>query len=380
MKIKQYQYIGGQWKNNFTTAGFHAQQAQLILVFGEPGLITQPALFDEIRDFFPKGNIVSCSTAGEIMGEDVYDNSIAVTAIQFEKTVIKCCATHIQQHDNSYETGKYLMQELLADNLNTVLVISDGTYVNGSELVSGLNENNPENIPVTGGLAADGDRFIRTFVGLDQVPEEGTVIAVGFYGSNLHIGHGYFGGWDEFGPHKKITRAEKNVLYEIDGKNALDLYKEYLGPYQDELPGSALLFPLSMQEEGSNEPVVRTILSINEEDKSMVFAGNLPQGSTVRLMKANFDKLIDGSSLAAQSALTNLAGSNSELALFISCVGRKLILQARTNEEVAAAKGIFGENTPVTGFYSYGEISPFAPLTRCELHNQTMTITTFSES
>jgi hypothetical protein len=380
MKVKQYQYINGQWKSNFVTSGFDTQQAQLILVFGEPGLITRQALFDHIRSLFPEGNIVSCSTAGEIMDEDVYDHSVVVTAIQFEKTVIKCCATDIQQHENSYETGKYLMKELLNDELNTVLVISDGTYVNGSELVNGLNENNPENIPVTGGLAADGDRFIKTFVGLDRVPEEGRVIAIGFYGSRLHVGHGYFGGWDEFGPHKKITRAEKNVLYEIDGKNALDLYKEYLGPYKDELPGSALLFPLSMQEEGSDEPVVRTILSINEQDKSMVFAGNLPQGSTVRLMKANFDKLIDGSSLAAQSAFTNLAGSRPELALFISCVGRKLILQTRTDEEVAAAKAIFGNNIPVTGFYSYGEISPFAPLTRCELHNQTMTITTFSEA
>ncbi len=379
MKIKQYQYIGGAWKNDFTSSGFDSKRAQLILAFGEPGLITQDALFDHIRYLFPEGNIVSCSTAGEIIDDDVYDNSIVVTAIQFEKTTIKCFATDIHQHDNSYEAGKHLMQELAAEKLGTVLIVSDGTYVNGSELVQGLAENNPQNIPITGGLAADGDRFRRTFAGLNQVPKEGMVIAVGFYGSDLHIGHGYFGGWDEFGPHKKITRAEKNVLYEIDGKNALDLYKEYLGPYKDELPGSALLFPLSMQEEGSKEHVVRTILSINEQDKSMVFAGNLPQGSTVRLMKANFDKLIDGSSVAAQSAFTSLAGSHPELALFISCVGRKLILQTRTNEEVVSAKGIFGDDIPVAGFYSYGEISPFARLTRCELHNQTMTITTFSE-
>lgn len=380
MKIKQYQYIDGQWKSNFTTPGFDGQGTQLILVFGEPGLITGQQSFDRIRSFFPEGQIVFCSTAGEIIDDDVFDNSIVVTAIRFEKTTVKCSATNIRQHTNSFEAGRHLMDDLLADDLATVMVISDGTHVNGSELVAGLNENNPDNIPVTGGLAADGDRFSKTFVGLNQLPEEGMIIAIGFYGSNLNIGHGYFGGWDEFGPEKTITRAEKNVLYEIDGKNALDLYKEYLGPYKDELPGSALLFPLSLKEPGSNEHVVRTILSINEQDKSMIFAGNLPQGSTVRLMKANFDKLIDGSSIAAKSAFTSLTNSHPELALFISCVGRKLILKSRTDEEVTAAKNIFGDDIPIAGFYSYGEISPFAPLTRCELHNQTMTITTFSES
>jgi hypothetical protein len=380
MKIQQHQYIGGEWKNSFTTLGFDPKQAQLILAFGEPGLITDQETFNYIKNLFPKGNIVSCSTAGEIIDEEVCDNSIVVTAIQFEKTTIKCSITHIGQHDNSYETGKHLMKELLADDLCTVFVISDGTTINGSELVSGLNENNPRRIPVTGGLAGDGARFNKTFAGLNQLPQEGVIIAIGFYGNNLNIGHGSMGGWDEFGPERIITRSEKNVLYEIDGKNALDLYKEYLGPYKDELPGSALLFPLSLTEPGSDKHVIRTILRINEEEKSMLFAGNLPQGCKVRLMKANFDRLIDGSSLAANNAFTSLVNGHPQLALLISCVGRKLILQGRSDEEVVAAKNIFGNHVPIAGFYSYGEISPFAPFTRCELHNQTMTITTFSES
>jgi hypothetical protein len=233
---------------------------------------------------------------------------------------------------------------------------------------------------VTGGLAGDGARFSRTFAGLDLVPEEGNVVAVGFYGDHLKIGHGSFGGWDEFGPERTITRSEKNILFEIDGKNALDLYKEYLGPYSEELPGSALLFPLSIREPDSNEHLVRTILSINEQEKSMLFAGNMPEGSKIRLMKANFDRLINGSSTAARNSFSSLENGSPELALLVSCVGRKLILQERTDEEVQAVKQIFGDQTSLAGFYSYGEISPFNPNTRCELHNQTMTITTFSES
>jgi hypothetical protein len=260
-----------------------------------------------------------------------------------------------------------------------VFVISDGTKINGSELVSGFNANNTRQIPVTGGLAGDAARFKATYTGLNAVPTEGNVIAIGFYGADIRIGHGSVGGWDEFGHERIVTKADKNVLYEIDNKSALNLYKEYLGDYAAELPGSALLFPLSLRKSGADTPVVRTILAIDEAENSMTFAGNMPEGSKVRLMKANFDKLIDGSTNAAESSYIGLTGNKPELAILISCVGRKLILQQRIDEEVEAAREIFGADVPITGFYSYGEISPFTPTAKCELHNQTMTITTFYE-
>jgi hypothetical protein len=382
MKIAQTQFFGDRWRTGSIPGGFDFQKAQLVLAFGDPALVTDASLFSHIRSLFPGAAIVSSSTAGEILQENVHDNSLVVTAIQFEKTRILCRVSNIKQHGSSYTTGVHLMKALTeeADDLIAVFIISDGTPINGSELVSGFSENNPKCVPVTGGLAGDGARFSRTFAGLDQVPEEGNVVAVGFYGDSLKIGHGSFGGWDEFGPERTITRSDKNILYEIDGKNALDLYKEYLGPYSEELPGSALLFPLSIREQDSAEHLVRTILSISEQEKSMLFAGNMPEGSKIRLMKANFDRLINGSSMAARNSFSSLENSSPELALLVSCVGRKLILQERTDEEVQAVKQIFGDHTSLAGFYSYGEISPFNPNTRCELHNQTMTITTFSES
>lgn len=382
MKTQQWHYFAGQWKNNFTDTAFDRHEAQLVLAFGEPALSTDQELFNTLKDRFPRAQIVVSSTAGEIIGDEVYDNSMAVTAIQFENTSIRCSVAHINQHSCSYEIGKHLMAGLLSPDLSSVFVISDGTHINGSELVAGLNENNilhGKKIPITGGLAGDGPRFGKTFVGLNQLPTSGVVVAIGFYGDSIRIGHGSFGGWDEFGTERVVTRCEKNILYEIDDKNALDLYKEYLGPYKDELPGSALLFPLSLKEANGDEHVVRTILSINEEEKSMSFAGNLPVGSNVRFMKANFDRLIDGSSMAAQKAFTSLSAKRPELIILISCVGRKLILQDRTDEEVEAVRKIFGGASPIAGFYSYGEISPFNPSTKCELHNQTMTITTFCE-
>jgi hypothetical protein len=263
-------------------------------------------------------------------------------------------------------------------DLSAVFVVSDGTIINGSLLVDGFNDGNVKAVPISGGLAGDGTRFLNTYVGLDCTPERGIVVAVGFYGEHFETTHGSFGGWSAFGPEKEITKSTNNILYELNGKNALELYKEYLGPYVDELPSSALLFPLSLSNQEGNG-VVRTILSLNEDDQSMVFAGNMPEGSTVRLMRAHFDKLIDASSIAAKACFEQPLKTHPQLAILISCVGRKMILQERTDEEVNAAEKIFGTGTHLTGFYSYGEIAPFRPEERCALHNQTMSITTFSE-
>lgn len=377
MKTKQHHFIKNKWKEY--PSDLDTELCQLVLVFGAPESINQPEVYSHLKSIYSKADIVFASTAGEIIDDSVYDNSAVATAIQFEKTAVKCVKTNINAHNNSFETGSYLMKQLAQPDLKCVFLISDGTYINGSELVDGFNSDNQRHIPVTGGLAGDAARFEKTFTGLNEIPSQGNVIAIGFYGNDIAVGHGSFGGWDEFGHERVITRSDKNVLYEIDNKNALDLYKQYLGDYVDELPGSALLFPLSIRINGADKNLVRTILSINEDEKSMTFAGNLPEGSKVRLMKANFDKLIEASSTAAESSFSKIKEQKPELAILISCVGRKLILQERTDEEIEAAKDILGEKTAITGFYSYGEISPFSQSTQCELHNQTMTITTFTE-
>jgi len=250
--------------------------------------------------------------------------------------------------------------------------------VNRRDLVKGLQEKLGTEVVLTGGLPGDGSRFQKTLGGFNEQPVEGKIVAVGFYGNHLKVSHGSMGGWDPFGPERMVTKSKENVLFEIDNKPALEIYKKYLGEYSDELPGSALLFPLSIKSQENDQSIVRTILSINEDEQSLTFAGNIPQGSMARLMKANFDRLIEGASNAATPTLGNL--SSPDLAILISCVGRKLVLNQRIEEEVEVIRDIFGKNTAITGFYSYGEISPVEGFSTCELHNQTMTITTMSEN
>lgn len=379
MKTAQLQFGSGKWIIGELPEDFPTEKAQLVLVFGSGELVTSKSVFQSIRDKFPQADIVSCSTAGEILHKEVYDDTAVITAVYFEKATTQAVSVDISQSVDSFETGKILMGMLNQEKLVSVLVISEGSFINGSELVAGFNSVNTHNIPVTGGLAGDAARFENTQVGLNTEAKEGTVVAIGFYGPDLLVGHSSFGGWDEFGKERVITKSVKNVLYEIDGQKALDLYKEYLGPYVEELPGSALLFPISLRTEDCSKNLVRTILNVNEVDGSMIFAGNMPEGSKMRLMKVNFEKVINGSSVAATNTASMHENNKANLAILISCVGRKLILQDRTSEEVEAAQKVFGENTTITGFYSYGELSPFNPGSNCELHNQTMTITTLTE-
>jgi hypothetical protein len=170
------------------------------------------------------------------------------------------------------------------------------------------------------------------------------------------------------------------VLYELDEHSALDLYKTYLGDHAAQLPASGLLFPIVVTEAQGSEGVVRTVLSVNEQDKSMTFAGGIPQGGTAQFMKTNVDDLVDGATAAAEASLTGLGGKRPELALLVSCVGRKLVMKQRVEEEVEAIRDIFGADAKIAGFYSYGELCPFTHGGECRLHNQTRTITALSEA
>jgi len=355
------------------------ETVHLLLFFGSTHILRRRILCEEIKKAYPNAHFFGCSTAGEIAGTQVTDNTFVMTAISFESARIQGAKVELSQTVDSYRAGQLLAQSLETNGLRHVIVLSDGLCVNGSDLVRGLTENLASEVSITGGLAGDGERFEETLVCWDGHPQNKTVAAVGLYGDKLRIGYASQGDWDSFGPERVITKAKGNILYELDGKSALDLYKLYLGEQAAGLPATGLLFPLSIRTKDSQTSLVRTILSVNEEEQSMTFAGDVPGGSYARLMKANFDRLIDGAIGAATKSYEAIGSFSPELAILISCVGRKMILKQRTEEEIEGVRDILGEKTVMTGFYSYGELSPFNQGGICALHNQTMTITVLSE-
>jgi hypothetical protein len=373
MKITQYKIEPGQSPDIKTDSAVN-----LVLVFADRSQL-ETEITSSLVPAFPRAQILYCSTAGEIMQDMVSEGCVCITAIHFEKTALKTALINIKNYDDSAAAGKAVVCDLIAPDLKHILVFADGQMVNGSDLVRGMNESLPSGVTISGGLAGDGPRFEKTLVGLDANIQIGNIAAIGLYGNHLEVSYSSRGGWDSFGPDRKITKSKANVLYELDGKSALSLYKKYLGDLAAQLPGSALLFPIAIRVGENGQPLVRTILSINEEEQSMTFAGNMPEGAYARLMKANFDRLIDAAAGAAETCLIAFEKSPPQLALLVSCVGRKIVLGQRIDEEIDSVRDEFGKETALAGFYSYGEISPLGPTAGCELYNQTMTITAFRE-
>jgi len=304
-------------------------------------------------------------------------------AIGFDSTRLRLVAREIGDSRQSRSCGEAIGRALSDEDLAGVFVLSDGLNVNGSDLVNGLATAIGPGIPLTGGLAGDGARFAETLVGGDCVPRQRMVVGIGFYGNAIRIGHGSAGGWDLFGPRRQVTRSTGNVLFELDGEPALDLYERYLGPEDSKgLPGSALLFPIQVHDAARpDSSVVRTVLAVDHEARSMTFAGDVPQGWSAQLMLGNFDRLAEGAADAARQARASLSAKEEDpqFSILVSCIGRRLLMGQRTSDETEAAGQELGNDTLRFGFYSYGEISPHAKSGLCELHNQTMTVTTFAE-
>lgn len=376
MKIFQTLLRNEQWSTPLPVES----QAQWVLVFGNRSLMRDAAFRKNLLSTFPKAQMIGCTTSGEIIDTEIHDDSIALTAIHFEQSSTQTFSINATDFASSYAAGIHLAQQLPKEGLRHVFIISNGQLVNGTELVKGVSENLGNNIMLTGGFAGDAERFEETVVWHNDQVEPGLIVLTGFYGASLQIGHGSLAGWDAFGPDRLITRAEGNILYELDHKSALALYKKYLGEFASELPASALRFPLSIRSADHSANVVRTILNINETQQSMTFAGDMPEGAYAKLMRSSFSGLIDGAIDAAVNAAAYIKLGQPELAILISCVGRRLVLQQETEEELECIQEVLSPDCILCGFYSYGEISPIKNTQTCAVHNQTMTITTFSES
>jgi hypothetical protein len=352
----------------------------LVLIYGNRYLLENPAIIADIRNEFPYEHLVFGSSSGEIMGSNVNDNSVSVTVIEFEKSEFIVETENIlDYHKNADELGKALYNKIPKEGLKHLFVLSEGSFVNGSSLIKGLEHTIVNTISITGGMCGDDDRFEKTVASYKEDPKEGEVILIGFYGETLEITFASFGGWIPFGPERIITQSEGNVLYQIDDQPALNLYKNYLGDKASKLlPQASLLYPLNVTPVGKTEPVVRTILGIDNENQSMILAGDVPKGSVVQLMMASVDGIADGALKAAEIAMKNRE-TVPQIAVLVSCIGRKLVMNQRVEEEIEQVQEIIGNNVAVTGFYSYGEMAPFNGKTACELHNQTMTLTLISE-
>lgn len=353
----------------------------LVLVFGNRLMLQEKNIYNEIRDIFKDGDIVFGSTSGVITSESVDDDSIIITAIEFEKSTFLIKTENVLNSNvqiDSFKSGKELIEQFPKEGLKYVFIVSDGSYTNGSKLAKGMNAATQGNLIITGGFCGDATRFDTTICSYNENPKEGKIVAIGLYGETLEVTFATKGGWIPFGPERVVTKSKDNILYKLDGKPALDLYKTYLGEKSKELPGAALLFPMKIKSDDERKSIIRTILNINEEENSMILAGDIIENSKVQLLMTNVDSIINAAEIGAREAF-ELRKNKPEVAILISGIGRKLMLDQRVEEEVEEVMEVVGKDTTICGFYSYGEIAPFIGETNCHMQNQTIAITLISE-
>lgn len=351
----------------------------LVLVFGNRFQFEEVSIYKNIKAIFPDGHIVFASTSGNITSHTIEADCITITAIEFEKSTFKVKTINLSQTNlNSFDAGIKLVNELKDTLLKYILVVSDGSFVNGSELTKGMNQVSDNNVLITGGLCGDDARFERTLVSYNENPKDGEIVAIGFYGATFEASSSVYGGWQPFGPERIVTKAKGNILYELDYQPALNLYKKYLGEKSAQLPSSALYYPLKVTPKNEDYSYVRTILNISEEHNAMIFAGDIPVDAKVQLMMTNVESLAKASEEATKQALVNKS-QKPDLAILVSCIGRKLVLDQRAIEEVEESRMVLNNAIPMCGFYSYGEIAPFNEENMCQLHNQSMAVTLISE-
>lgn len=364
----------------------HNDGSHLLLVFAPTEFLKSSRFLENLKAACPAGTqMAACSTAGEIDHEGVQDGVAVATLCCFKTTEVKVASVAAQVDDAKKQIGTQPVGRKLSDAIKAeisdpsyVFFLSDGLHVDGSEFVRNVHESFHTHCGFSGGMAADGGRFVETIVVENFTVRPHSVVAIIFKGENLKIQSAAASGWVPFGTYRQITRADGNCLLELDSTPALDVYASYLGDLAKDLPASGLVYPLEITEPGSSSSVIRTLLAIDKDAKSIYFAGDTPVGSSARLMSASNSQLVDGAQKAAAMAHAELPSPS--LAILVSCMGRKLAMNAYTDLEVEAVKQVLPPATPTCGFYSYGEIAPSETTDEYALHNQTMTITLITES
>lgn len=357
------------------------QGAHLVLSFGP---VDAPAShwFDTIAAHCPTAQHVYTSGGGQIVDGLVQDGPTVTAFLTFEgDTTVHPFLLDDVGIANSAALGTQLGQQLATvAGLRHVLIFAEGITFNAAAFLETCNACLPTTVKISGGLASNGTALTRSVVGLNGAPRAQRLVAIGLAGDDIDVGTGSVGGWDLFGPERVVTAADVAQVHALDGERALDVYKRYLGDFAAELPGSALLFPLAVQTTPGAPVAVRTILGIDEATGTLRFAGDIPVGSRVRLMRTTSDKLLDGAAQAAEIARTPSETGDS-LTLCISCIGRRAVLRTRVDEEIDEVARESGSSV-VVGFYSNGEIAPPSDgreFAQAVLHNQTMTVTTLRE-
>lgn len=337
-----------------------------------------------IKEVLPETGIIGCSGAGIILSSGLENQGVAVLAlktstINFGLGLVQDIRPQ-EERIKGRALAKASLESLGTHKKSVFVMFSDGLIANSSELIRGVQDVLGKSFPFIGGASSDDFNFRKTFQFFQT--QVLTQSAVGILlGGEIVFGLGIKHGWKPLGKPHIATDTAGNVIKAIDGNPAVKIYEEYFGKDIEELHKIKLatmtvLYPLGVYVAGEQEYLLRNAIDVTPEG-FLVCQGEIPLGSEIRLMMGNKDSCLNSSEQAAKEVIDNMRGKTPKLALIFNSISRQKILGKDAFKEIEIVKSALGEETPILGFYTYGEAAPLKALNyfgQTYFHNETIAI------
>ncbi|OIO50349.1 hypothetical protein COX74_02945 [bacterium (Candidatus Gribaldobacteria) CG_4_10_14_0_2_um_filter_41_16] len=358
--------------------------ANLLVVFATVNY-SQEEVLKGVKLLAKDALVVGCSGLRCISNNHGFDKGVAVMAISSDDIILKS-AVGVNAQKDSYAAGHSLAKNLVDQATAVLMIFMDAVGVNGSAVVRGILDGSRKNLPIIGGMASDASTFTKTYEYHQGEALSDAVVGVAMSGK-ISFGIGVQHGWQSIGLPVTVTKSEGATIKEINGKPAIKFFEEYFGAEEAKqlykpLSRICYVYPLGMSVEGSDELLIRIAFVANEKGE-LVCAGEIPQGSQIRLMLGDYEKAIEAAQEAAKKAKQQLKGATPKAALVFNCAARYMLLGKRADEEIQAIQSVLGGNIPLIGFYTYGEQAPLrgdvGPTCSSLFHNETMTMILLGE-
>lgn len=357
------------------------EKAKLAIVFSSVNLAF-PVLLKTLGEFLEEVPIVGCSSAAVISNLEISKQGLVIMLLSFSQETFfnTACAKEI---NTTADSGEKLGEELLYGFQNVRrdlgIIFLDGLLENSSNLLSGLQERLGKSFPIIGGCASDNLAFKKTFVYFNQEMLSGAASSI-LLGGKLTFGIGVQHGWKPLGKPRYITKSSANVVYEIDNLPAANIYQDYLAcdleKIRKEFKRISILYPIGIYLPGEKEYLLRNLLSIHD-DGSLTFQGGVPQASQIRLMIGTKESCLAATEQALEEVKNEFLGKKINFVLVFNSISRYILLGRQANRELEIIRESLGQEIPIIGIYTYGELAPLRAINYqgvTRFHNQTITI------
>lgn len=325
------------------------------------------AVVAKIRARFPDVPLVGCSTDGECSSVLCFsEDSLVLTAFLSDRLEAHSAIGEDLSKDLDGAVQRAWRSLTEHGQPSIVIVLAESLGVSGSRLVQALDAKVPKGIPVVGGTAGDQWAFERTWQICGDRLTSDAVVMLALYGP-LRIGVGIASGWQPMGPRSKVTRSEGPVVAELDGQRAQDWFEGYFGAREQPSPEH----PFAVYDPPDTDQFYLRAPFQRGPDGAIIFTGDIPAGSAVRITEATREAILGGAADAVRASAQSFEGAPSGLLVF-SCAARKQVLGTRTREEIERLRDRTGRDLPLAGFYTYGEIARLGPEQPVRFHNETV--------